>query len=282
MSDFRIDQITNQAGTAGPQIAGITTFSSTSGMLMPSGNTARRLVSDFVPKNIIDDGLVLYLDAGNSASYSGSGTTWTDLSGNDNNFTLYNTPTFSSSGGYINFDGTNQYARSSSTLDLSPYNSVTVEICFRVNTTSTPSGMAFEHSSDWNTQSMGFGLVPNSTGSTTYAANSHHTNQLNGERFDFDGTIGTNDVLFTLIRSKVSDSTGRLAYINSVQRNVLSGSTTTSSYPSFRNDFLYISSRNGSSVFANHRVYFLRIYGRKLSVTEVSQNFNALRSRYSI
>jgi hypothetical protein len=42
MSDFRIDQITNQAGTAGPQIAGITTFSGTSGLLMPSGPTEYR------------------------------------------------------------------------------------------------------------------------------------------------------------------------------------------------------------------------------------------------
>ena len=42
MSDFRIDQITNQAGTAGPQIAGITTFSSSSGLVMPSGATEYR------------------------------------------------------------------------------------------------------------------------------------------------------------------------------------------------------------------------------------------------
>jgi hypothetical protein len=42
MSEFRVDQITNQSGTAGPDIAGITTFSSTSGMLMPSGVTEYR------------------------------------------------------------------------------------------------------------------------------------------------------------------------------------------------------------------------------------------------
>ena len=42
MSGFRIDQISNQTGTAGPDIAGITTFSSTSGMLMPSGVTEYR------------------------------------------------------------------------------------------------------------------------------------------------------------------------------------------------------------------------------------------------
>ena len=42
ISDFRIDQITNQAGTAGPDIAGITTFSGSSGLLMPRGATEYR------------------------------------------------------------------------------------------------------------------------------------------------------------------------------------------------------------------------------------------------
>jgi hypothetical protein len=42
MSEFRVDQITNQSGSRGPDIAGITTFSATSGMLMPSGTTEYR------------------------------------------------------------------------------------------------------------------------------------------------------------------------------------------------------------------------------------------------
>ena len=42
MSDFRIDKITNRDGSAGTQIAGITTFSGTSGMIMPGGPTAYR------------------------------------------------------------------------------------------------------------------------------------------------------------------------------------------------------------------------------------------------
>jgi hypothetical protein len=40
--------------------------------------------------SIVTDGLVLCLDAGNPKSYPGSGTTWTDLSGNGNNGTLVN------------------------------------------------------------------------------------------------------------------------------------------------------------------------------------------------
>ena len=42
MSEFRVDKITNRTGDTGPQIAGISTFSGTSGMAIPSGPTAYR------------------------------------------------------------------------------------------------------------------------------------------------------------------------------------------------------------------------------------------------
>jgi len=59
---------------------------------------------------VSSNGLILHLDAGNSSSYTGSGTTWTDTSGNGFNGTLTNGPTYSSSnGGYIGFDGSNDY-----------------------------------------------------------------------------------------------------------------------------------------------------------------------------
>ena len=57
---------------------------------------------------IVTNGLVLTLDAGSKKSYSGSGTTWKDLSGNGNTGTLVNGPTFNSAnGGSIVFDGSN-------------------------------------------------------------------------------------------------------------------------------------------------------------------------------
>jgi hypothetical protein len=43
----------------------------------------------------VTDGLVLALDAGNTKSYPGSGTTWTDLSGRGNNATMYGSVPFS-------------------------------------------------------------------------------------------------------------------------------------------------------------------------------------------
>ena len=60
---------------------------------------------------------VLSLDAGNPASYPGTGTTWTDTIGSMP-FTLVNGPTYNSAnGGYIQFNpGSGQYARSYSNL----------------------------------------------------------------------------------------------------------------------------------------------------------------------
>jgi hypothetical protein len=51
---------------------------------------------NFSPK-IVTNGLVLYLDAANTRSYSGSGTAWNDLTVNGNNGVLTNGPTFNSS-----------------------------------------------------------------------------------------------------------------------------------------------------------------------------------------
>ena len=65
-------------------------------------------------------GLLFHVDAGNSYSYSGSGSTWTDLAGSGITMTLYNSPTYSSAnGGYISFVvASSQYAQSSAGLPL--------------------------------------------------------------------------------------------------------------------------------------------------------------------
>jgi hypothetical protein len=71
-----------------------------------SGATSNFVVGK-VQSAIISDGLVLQLDASNAASYPGSGTTWTDLSGNGNHGTLISGVTYrSNNGGTMVFDGT--------------------------------------------------------------------------------------------------------------------------------------------------------------------------------
>lgn len=74
-------------------------------------NLNNEIVSSLVTSTkIIQNGLVLHLDAGDTSSYPGSGTVWTDLTGSGNNATLINGPVYSSAnGGSIVFDGLNDY-----------------------------------------------------------------------------------------------------------------------------------------------------------------------------
>lgn len=61
---------------------------------------------------LVTSGLVFHLDASNNTSYSGTGTTWTDLSGNSNNGTLVNSVGYTTdggAGGVLTFNGSNQY-----------------------------------------------------------------------------------------------------------------------------------------------------------------------------
>jgi len=59
----------------------------------PQGNNPYAPIASI---DIITNGLSVYLDATNTASYPGTGTTWTDLSGNGRNFTWFSAPTFTS------------------------------------------------------------------------------------------------------------------------------------------------------------------------------------------
>ena len=71
-------------------------------------------------RGIVQDGLVLNLDAAVDQSYPGNGTTWHDLAGS-NSGTLTNGPTFDKdNGGSIVFDGTNDYVNTPVNIDANP------------------------------------------------------------------------------------------------------------------------------------------------------------------
>jgi uncharacterized delta-60 repeat protein len=100
--------------------------------------------------NITKNGLALILDAADKNSYSGSGTTWYDLSGNINTSTLNNGPTFiTASGGMIVTDGTNDNISISSTQTIGLERGLhwdtewTLEMWFNPNTWGGPQGYKY-------------------------------------------------------------------------------------------------------------------------------------------
>ena len=236
---------------------------------------------------IVKDGLILDLDAAKKESYPGSGTTWFDISGNNNHFTLYNGVSFDlSNGGNFSFDGTNDYARSQNTIDLSTCNGVTVQaISKAIN-----NGILYENSSDWNSYPGAFGLSTNSNG-YVYTSQSMHFywNTNMGVSQGARNFVTTDQSSSFFIEHKTlikNNSDGLQDYFNGTRSTYASewgnGTSTIGNTTNFRNDYFYLGSRAGTLGFLQGNIAGILLYNRPLSATEVLQNYNALKGRYGL
>jgi hypothetical protein len=247
------------------------------------------VATGFNQQDIVKDGLVLWLDANDKTSYPGTGTTWYDLSRNNNHFTLYNGVGYSSNnGGYLTFDGTNDYARSINTINFTSYDGLVVELIAKMNNSSI--AMVYEHTSNWNSNNGGWGLAMNDDADNSGLPNWHHMNWNQGStvrNFNYNGHQSWS--FYTNIMMRVSDPTGRIFYVNSNQTTLYSGaagggSTDTTSQNTwiFANDHLYLGARGGGSLFSNVYISSIKIYGVKLSASEILQNYNANKNRFGL
>ena len=218
--------------------------------------------------DIVENGLTLFLDASNIRSYPGSGTTWSDLSGNGNTGTLTNGPTFSAGNlGSIVFDGTNDYVNISNTSILNN-SSQTINIWFLY--TSIPgNGVSVigKHDSAGSFNGYNMGLY-NGTVFCQFK---------NGSGVDA-GTLSTvmSANTWTLITLKFTIGSTLTLYKNGnkISTNALSSVSMTSQ-----------PIRIGLSVDTYWsalpgRVASVQIYSRELSDDEVLQNYNATKSRF--
>jgi hypothetical protein len=215
--------------------------------------------------SIITNGLVLNLDAGNAASYSGTGTTWTDLSGNGNNGTLVNGTGYSSSnGGTMVFDGINDRVSISQTINLGDV--FTFDIWFKPNSYNSMI------SSEINYMNGGYIMyIPNSSTIYSSPANGAYTASPNMN-------LSTNTwVNISIVRNSTSYKwykNGQLIGTSSI------GQPAVNAIP---NNFLSTigSSKQGSYPF-NGNISNIQVYNTLLSDSEISINFNALKSRYGL
>lgn len=224
--------------------------------------------------------LIFYVDASNSKSYPGTGSIWTDISGNGNHFTLYNTPTYTtvaSTGSYLTFNGSNQYARSANAINFSAYSAITLEIGFR--TISTSQQIIYETTgTGGSTITGGISLLMNTNSTGTVANNYISQWQGYGYRlFGFTPTAGGfNSVSEVFVNS--TDPTGRNSYVDNVQlpyftnTNITSVSTATTAGLSFANTYTYIASRNGTSYFYQGDIAWIRAFGYKAPASDITNN----------
>ncbi len=220
---------------------------------------------------IVTSGLVLALDAAERLSYPRTGTTWRDLSGNNNNFSLINGPTFSAANmGGIVFDGTNDYLLIGSLVWN--YNAdFTIQFWF------TPSslggadgyGLFFNGSTGSNTNRVQ--IAGNSDGSVTLVTVASTVGDAFtsaaglvtvGNWYNF-AAVRNSDVI-TVYLNGVSVASGNVNYAVSQQSNLYVG---------------FIRS-SGALWYLNGRMSSILINNRSLSVNEVLQNYNATKSRF--
>ena len=238
-----------------------------------------RFVSAPTP-SIVTSGLVLHLDAGNSSSYPGSGTTWSDLIGN-NNATLVNGPTYSSSNsGSIVFDGTNDYstiADVTGVTDFSISNNYTVDFWVYLNTLQSDTTSADNDVVEKWSASGGYPYVFRYLRSTqemqVAAYNGSSSNST---------TIQISSNVWWHICGVFDWTNSTLTFYGNSGSSVSSTATLNLSGTITNTSALNLMRRGNGFNYTTGNLSTLKIYNRALSASEVTQNFNALRGRFGI
>jgi len=213
---------------------------------------------------IITNNLVLHLDASNRTSYSGSGTTWGDISGQGNNATLVNGPTFDSThGGSIVFDGTNDSVTISGMSSFAP-SAITFEVWFLNTPASGYKGLLDKGRDNYE----GYSLAVNAS-KIIWKARVGSSNEFAFDSDQYQDSVWTHAV-------GTYDGTDLKLYVNATLKTTTNASGTLGS----NNHGITIGSTNDSLYF-DGRISQARIYSSALSASQVLQNYNATKSNYT-
>lgn len=234
-------------------------------------------------ENIITNGLILNLDAGNNSSYNGSGTTWTDISGNSNNGTLINGVGYSSTyGGGLVFDGVNDYVATNDTS-------------FRFGNQFTLSVWFY-----WNgVNNVDYNVLIGKRQNVTYNFNQYSFHVAPNRVLEFfvmkDGGTGADQfsLTYTLPATAgvinaciVMDVNAQKLYVNNINVSSLTKNLTGHTY-NIPNRTMLIGASNdntGTTFVApfNSNIYKVNAYNRSLTGTEITTNFNATKTRFGL
>ena len=212
--------------------------------------------------SLVTSGLTLQLDAGNSTSYPGSGTTWTDLAGTQQNITLVNSPTYTSgTPAYFTFNGSNQYGTGAgAVLTTTAY---TKSVWFYLN------GYA-----DNNLVSSATGghFIYMNSGNKIYCG---HANWSNYIAFPSTANISLSTWYNVTLTFNTTD--GMVLYINGTQDSTYTANKSAHGGNSSTNIATF-----GGSNLLNGRISKVYCYNRSLTAAEVLQNFNSDKSQFGL
>jgi hypothetical protein len=239
-------------------------------------------------ESIVTNGLVLNLDAGFSPSFATipsntNGNTlpsWYDLSGNGNNGTLTNGPTYSSiGGGSIVFDGVDDYV----VIDVNSFirnNAAYTFNCFFYYTGGSNGGAPYNLITTPNSDNDGDGFWQHLCLGVQWFWRTE--DNISGE---YGSTVANpspfSDNNYYYLTSVVKTDT-IIYYINGVLQATINTSFQWSRLRNDRTANLFIGSGYGTAYPMSGRISIFSLYNRELSATEVLQNYNAQKSRFGL
>jgi hypothetical protein len=216
-------------------------------------------------ENIVSDSLVLYLDAANTRSYSGTGVAAFSISGIGSTGTLTNGPTYrTANGGSFVLDGTNDYIYAP--LDTSLFSTQATMVIWLKNDIASP-----------NAGQTGLIGYFNGGGNDHYpwTGDSAYFSTFRNSRLGpitLSASIGRTSAHMVTV---TTDATNWKLYQNTTLI------TTQSASSSVYLDNFNIGKSNGEYYYQGN-IYAFMIYNRALTATEVQQNYNAFKQRYGL
>ena len=227
-------------------------------------------ITDLFGRGVVRNGLVLDLDAGISDSYSGSGTTWTDLSPYSNNGTLVNSPTFlTDNSGVLDFDGSTQYASFAGSVNN--FTVGTIECWCKPD--APTDNLNQQMVSRTNTSAGTFNLLKNTSNNFQFNIRLSTTTQYT---IQSDVSATTN---WTYVVGTYDGATQKI-YVNASQQ---SSTTSISGTIDTAGTFdMNIGRNTGATAYFNGRIPIVRLYNRALTAEEILQNYNALKGRFGL
>lgn len=241
------------------------------------------VVSAAPQEQIVQTGLFMHLDASNADSYPGTGTTWTDLSGNGNNGTISGATWSSADGGQFDFDGNNDSISiaHNSSLSLSTTVQRTIQVWVKfdalpaVNTQGQP--VFGKLSSGFNFDGYWGGLFSN-TGNTRVVTNGTAVQRVTNSTTN---PVAANTwCLYTFISQITSTANTTKVYINTTE--VSSTAHGADGYSESNPLYLGFIGTGVSSPYLNGKIGACYFYTTGLSASDVSTNYNATKGRYGL
>jgi len=225
--------------------------------------------------DLVQDGLVFAVDAADKNSYPGSGTTWYDLSGNGNNGTLSAAAIGTDIPGVMDFNGSDEYITTGYNLGSS-VTQLTLGTWIKVDT----------YTNDGDTIALGDSSAGTGAcylGLGTSGGNSVDWRFYTGAFVDETQTYTSSTDWVHYVGTYEQDSgQGRMKiYANGVfVESALGGDTSGIDFSGGKNVRIGVST--GDDDFFDGKINVVQIYNRSLSAKEISQNFNAQRSRFGV